>query len=259
MIRPRSLTSRAPLSQEILKADVALPKDISEPHRPGPASFRVGLFGGTFDPVHLAHVQVADEVKTAFSLSRIIVVPSAVPPHKPVKAVSDSRDRLHMVRLCFEGRTGFEVSDMELKRQGPSYTIDTLEHLGAGLGPDGQLMMILGSDAFFELHTWRGFHRILGSVPLIVIVRPQPGPARELSLVDQAGAYLAQAVADGYVWNDATFCFTHPLNKPIYLFRGTPFPVSSTEIRQGIKAGRDVSPWLQKDVLDYIKNKGLYA
>ncbi|GAB6095476.1 nicotinate-nucleotide adenylyltransferase [Desulfatiferula olefinivorans] len=238
---------------------MALHTDINDPHRPGPAVYRVGLFGGTFDPVHLGHVHVADEVKAAFGLSRIIVMPSSVPPHKPVTAVSDSRDRLYMVRLCFEGREGFEVSDMELRRQGPSYTVDTLSAVAGELGRDAGLSMILGSDAFFELHTWRAFDRILEAVPLIVIVRPGIGRDPHHSVIDQASVYLSRTVTDGYVWNDDAFCFTHPKNKAVYLFRGTPYPVSSTEIRQGIRTGRDVSPWLQKDVLDYINNKGLYA
>lgn len=233
--------------------------DIRILSRPGNAASRVGLFGGTFDPVHLGHVHAAEEVKAAFGLSRVFVIPSSVPPHKPLKVVSDAEDRLQMVRLCFDTRPGFDVSDVELNRRGPSYTIDTLHHFVTKLDARSELLMIIGSDAFFELHTWRDFDRILETVPLIVVERPSSGPERGLSKVKQADAYLADRVTTGYGWNKDLGCFDHSLKKNIYFFQGSPWNISSTEIRHRVKSGLDVTPWLQKEVGDYIKNKGLYA
>ena len=89
---------------------------------------RIGLFGGTFDPIHIGHLRAATEVKQGFNLDQIVFIPAALPPHKTQEAVTDAADRLKMVELAVSGHTGFTVSDLELKRSGPSYSIDTIDH-----------------------------------------------------------------------------------------------------------------------------------
>ncbi|MDA8402572.1 MAG: nicotinate-nucleotide adenylyltransferase [Desulfobacteraceae bacterium] len=221
--------------------------------RPGEGVSRVGLFGGTFDPVHLGHLKVALEVKSAFGLDRMIVIPSAIPPHKPLKRVSDANDRLAMARLCFDGHKGFQVSAVELERTGLSYTIDTIRYFLTEFPLPCEVMLIMGTDAFFEIHTWRAFDDIFDQVPLIVMQRP----GREGD-VTQADVYLHENIAPGYQWQEGQGCFTHEFKKPVYFFKVSPYDISSTDIRHRVTNGKNVSSCLMEEVAEYIKKKGLY-
>ncbi len=222
--------------------------------RPGEGVSRVGLFGGTFDPVHLGHLRVVLDVKEAFGLEKIIVIPSAVPPHKTLKHVSDAADRLNMTRICFEKRPGFVVSDVELNRRGPSYTIDTINHFRALSQPGQCLKLIMGTDAFFELHTWRSFRNILAAVPLIVMKRP----GSDGDLMAAAERYLITRVDPAWSFDSAGGCFVHGAFKPVFLHGVCPTDESSTEIRRRIKNNLDVSAFLLPEVAAYIGKKGLY-
>lgn len=239
--------------------NVADQRDIRTLFRPGNAVSRVGLFGGTFDPVHLGHLHVAEEVKDAFGLEKLIIVPAAMPPHKTQKHVSHAGDRLNMVRLCFGNKPGFRISDVELSRKGPSYTIDTLRYFSSHCDSQHELMMVVGADAFFEIHTWRAFGGILEQVPLIVVMRPGDEDNGDKLCIDKANAYLKDKVATGYQWNPSRSCFQHSFKKNIYLFQGRSWFISSTEIRNRVKNGKNVSSLVQKEVYDYIKEKGLYV
>lgn len=200
---------------------------------------------------------MAREVKETFAMERFYVVPAAVPPHKTWKRITDPKDRLHMVRLCFGNIPGFDISDVELNRKGPSFTIDTINHFLAEMNHQRVLMMLVGADSFFEIHTWRGYSTIMDKVPLIVAMRPDHGK-QELT-VNMMADYLKGHVAPGYRWIEGEGCFLHPEHQPIYLFSGTPYDVSSTEIRQRMKNGQDITSMVTRDVYDYIIEKGLYA
>lgn len=239
------------------KISVSEQTSIDNPTRPGQAVTRVGLFGGTFDPVHVGHLHMAEEIKAAFGLETIHVVPASVPPHKTWKRISASKDRLHMVRLCFGSKPGFDISDVELNRTGPSFTIDTIDHFLSRLNPPSELMMLVGSDSFFEIHTWRGYARIMETVALIVAMRPDHGKFG--FTVNEMSAYLIGHVDSGYSWVEAEGCFQHSKHRPIYLFSGTPYDISSTDIRHRLKQGLDITSMVSKNVYDYIIEKGLYA
>ena len=222
--------------------------------RPGEGVSRVGLFGGTFDPIHLGHLRVVLDVKEAFGLEKIIVIPSAVPPHKTLKHVSDADDRLAMTRICFENRPGFVVSDVELNRRGPSYTIDTITHFRTLKRDDESLMLIMGTDAFFELHTWRSYKDILAAVPLIVMKRP----GLDGDLLESAELYLKSRVDQGWCYDPGAECFAHPMFMPVFVHEVCQMDESSTEIRRRIKNNLDVSAFLLPGVTAYIGKKGLY-
>ncbi len=223
-------------------------------HRPGEDVSRVGLFGGTFDPVHRGHLRVILDVKEAFGLDRVIVIPSAVPPHKTLKHVSNADDRLAMTKLCFDKKEGFVVSDVELKRRGPSYTIDTIDHVMALKAPHECLMLIMGTDAFFEIHTWKAYRDILARTHLVVMKRP----GLEGDMVEKAGQYLRDVIDGGYRFIVSDGCFRHGLFRPVHLFAVSPMDESSTEIRRCIKNNLDVSSFLLPEVEAYIRDKGLY-
>ncbi len=112
---------------------------------------RFGLFGGTFNPIHLGHLRAALEVKEGFELEEIFLIPAALPPHKIPGEVVDAGDRLHMLNLALEDTAGLSVSDVELKRSGPSYSIDTVNHFKSALPEKSEIYLVMGLDAFLEI------------------------------------------------------------------------------------------------------------
>ncbi len=134
---------------------------------------RFGLFGGTFNPVHLGHLRAALEVKEGFELEKIFLIPAALPPHKIPGEVADGGDRLHILNLALEDTPGLSVSDVELTRSGPSYTIDTVHHFKRTLPEKSQIYLIMGLDAFLEINSWKSYEELLVQIPIIVINRPQ--------------------------------------------------------------------------------------
>jgi nicotinate-nucleotide adenylyltransferase len=138
-----------------------------------------GVFGGTFDPVHLAHLALAEAAREAADLERVLFVPAAVPPHKVGVAITAAADRLAMVELAIAGNPAFAVSRLELARPGPSYTVDTLRELAADPAT-GDLWLILSAETFLQLPRWRDPDRIVALAGLIVAPRdgfPEAGPA----------------------------------------------------------------------------------
>ena len=133
---------------------------------------KIGLFGGTFDPIHLGHLRAIKEVSERFGLSKTHLIPAALPPHKPNRDIATAKDRLEMIRLAVGSMAEFEISDIELNRSGPSYTIDTLKHFMAKTGATDQTYLIMGLDAFLEIDTWKAYLEIFKIVPVIIMARP---------------------------------------------------------------------------------------
>ncbi len=132
---------------------------------------RIGIFGGTFNPIHMGHLRTVWEVHCGFGLDETILIPSAAPPHKPAEGVIDAGDRLEMVRLAISGYDEFTVSDVELKRPGPSYTIDTVRHFKSVYPEDADFHLIIGLDAILEIDTWKSYRDIFRLIPFIVMMR----------------------------------------------------------------------------------------
>ncbi|MCG8635449.1 MAG: nicotinate-nicotinamide nucleotide adenylyltransferase, partial [Desulfobacterales bacterium] len=130
-----------------------------------------GLFGGTFNPLHNGHIGIIQYVKTECCLDKIFLYPSATPPHKPTDNLAPARDRLKMVKDCVRRLKGFSASDIELKRTGPSFTIDTIEAFQRVHGPGINFHLLMGSDAFFDITTWKENEKIFRRVPIIVMLR----------------------------------------------------------------------------------------
>src|SRR5712692_1998404 len=140
---------------------------------------KIGLFGGTFDPIHWGHLRSAEEVREAFRLDRIIFIPASIPPLKIKAQTTAAADRLKMVRLAIAKNSGFAVSGVELSRPGKSYTIDTL-HYFAGKRPGDALYFILGMDAFREIGMWKDFQELFPLSHFIVTSRPECGELLKL-------------------------------------------------------------------------------
>ncbi|HUG42473.1 MAG TPA: nicotinate-nucleotide adenylyltransferase [Longimicrobiales bacterium] len=190
---------------------------------------RLGVFGGTFDPPHVGHLVVAQEVLHRLALDRLLVVPAAVPPHKRDQPVTGGAVRLAMARAAMAALDRVEVSDLELRRDGPSYTVDTLRALRAD-HPDAELFLVLGADQVRELDTWHEADELRRLATLVVFRRAGQDP-------DPPGA-----VATGELLE-------------IEVPR---LDISSTEIRRRVGAGEPVRFLVPEAALEVIEREGLY-
>ena len=132
---------------------------------------RIALFGGTFDPIHDAHLIVAREAAHAFDLNRVLLIPAAHPPHKPNDHLASYEDRFHMVELACHGDPILEASRLE-DHDGKSFSIDTIERVRSALQAEDQLFFLIGADAFHEIETWHRWRDVVASVAFIVVTRP---------------------------------------------------------------------------------------
>lgn len=219
---------------------------------------KIGLFGGTFNPVHLGHLRAAVEVQQGFGLDAVYLVPSAAPPHKTMEDLAPAEDRLDMVREAIDGHHGLRVSDIELKRSGPSYTIDTVCAFRKTLPDSVWLYLIMGIDAFQEIPTWKSYKDLLHLAPVIVIDRPGiESPFSEGRLAVQA--VLESKELEGYECSQDSSCYRHCEKQPIFVFNVTPLDISATRIREMIRKGEPIDFLVSDPVKQYIADKGLYV
>ncbi len=205
---------------------------------------RLGLFGGSFDPVHAGHLHAARAALEAFALTRVVFVPARLPPHKPGRSLASGADRLAMLHLAVQGEPRYAVDALELARPGPSYTIDTVRALPAALGeaPDVPIYLILGSDNVEGLAAWRDSAALLERVQPVIVHR-EGEPRAAIESVERAlGPAAAEKVRAGYLRLPAV-------------------PVSSTGIRARLAraAGGAAEIELAPAVLEYIRSHGLYG
>ena len=220
---------------------------------------RIGLFGGTFNPVHFGHLRSALEVKEGFALDEVFLIPAAAPPHKLSGEVAAAADRLHMIGLALEDSPGLKLSDVELKRSGPSYTIDTVQHFKQSLPADSRIFLIMGLDAFLEIDTWKAYKELLQQVPFIVINRPQAGINADGFRWKVLEDYLKVKISAEYAFNGSRQGFLAPRKPPIHVFEVTALDISSTGVRRLIKDGRAIEYLVPRKVAEYIKLKGIYS
>jgi nicotinate-nucleotide adenylyltransferase len=211
---------------------------------------RLGIFGGTFDPIHLGHLDAGDAACTALSLDTILLIPTHDPPHRPIDPRASVYHRFALVSLAVAERSAYRVSDMELVRQGPSYTADTLRSLHAEGWRASQLFFILGTDAFAEIAAWYGFPSFLDLAHFVVIARPgttiETAAARTPQLrARMCVAPYGESVADG------------PTR--IFLVEAQTHDVSSTAIRERIVAALPIDDLVPAPVARHILKHHLYG
>ncbi len=219
---------------------------------------RIGLFGGTFNPVHFGHLRAALEVRERFGLGRVYLIPSALPPHKPQIGIASPSDRLEMIQSAVGNDPGFVVSDVELKRTGPSYTIDTLSYFADTLPETDPRFLILGLDAFLEIHTWKDFMGILAGTPLIVMGRPGAGDRGQIQDFPDAAAEYLDVLIPGYQYDRRHSVFSHPEFQPVHLIGVTSLDISSSAVRSLVRKGRSIRFLVPESVSDIISSKGHY-
>ena len=218
----------------------------------------IGLFGGTFNPVHLGHVQVIREVKSGFNLDEILIIPTALPPHKKSENVVDAKDRLEMIRLAFLNDPDFVISDVELKRTGPSYTIDTVRYFRTILPESTTLYLIMGLDAFLEIDTWKSYKELFLLIPFIVMFRTLSAEDEKTVGWKSLRNYLRSSISKGYTFSAAQSCYVHDKKQPVFVVDVSPVDISSTTIREHIKKGEPIKHLVPEIIADFIKIKGLY-
>lgn len=223
---------------------------------------QIGLFGGTFNPVHFGHLRTILEVRESFGLDRVYFIPSATPPHKTSEEIADALDRYRMLLLAVKNEKGFEVSDVELDRSGPSYSIDTVTHFQTSFPKETRLFMILGLDAFLEIDTWRAYQEFFDRVPIVVMTRPTAAPPIEPGIdpggKNAVGKYLKEKISDRYRFSEERSCYLHDEKQPIYPVAVTTLDISSTMIRKKLRERKSIRYLAPDGVVSYIRSKGLY-
>ncbi|MFZ0614805.1 MAG: nicotinate-nucleotide adenylyltransferase [Desulfobacterales bacterium] len=219
----------------------------------------IGLFGGTFNPVHIGHLRAALEVTQGFPLDECHLIPSAMPPHKAAAGLIDATLRYDLLCRAVADCDGLKVSDIELKRSGPSYTIDTVRLFREMLPDTARLFLLVGLDAFLELDTWKSYRTLLKTVAFIVMSRPEPGMQRPSERWQALDRFLRAAISEEYAGSQERSVFSHPLLMPIHVFDVTMLDISSSRIRELIRNGRSVRYLLPAEVLEIVSSRGLYA
>lgn len=218
---------------------------------------RVALFGGTFNPIHIGHLQVARDVVQQLDLDCVYFIPSALPPHKSIGKLASAKDRLAMVRLAIGDQARFMTCDAEIKRSGPSYSIDTVRQFKQSALQGSQLFFVLGMDAFLEIHTWKAFDQLFAETDFIVMSRPGSGqwslPKRR-----EIENYVKGHIASAYALSDTGDLLMHPKWHTIHLVPVTPVNIASSQIRAMIQNDAPVDTWVPPPVAQYIYQKGLY-
>jgi nicotinate-nucleotide adenylyltransferase len=210
---------------------------------------RVGVLGGSFNPIHYGHLLLADEVVESLGLDRLLFVPAAAPPHKPAAQLAPAADRCEMVRLAIADHPKFAVSDIELRRSGPSYTVDTLEALAAA---GDELFYVVGSETFLDLLTWREPRRIARLARLVVI--PRAGSPFDTESAAAQKVLREIGVEGGFVHDPRGG--VPP--RGVLIVHATSLPLSASELRRRVREGRSLAFRMPPAAIAYVRAHGLY-
>src|SRR5262245_36065869 len=212
---------------------------------------RIGAFGGTFDPIHNAHIQVARAVVRNFKLDRLLIIPAHRPPHKTTNAIANAYHRYAMAVLATLDESRLEVSTIELEAPERPYSFETIGRLRSALGSNATLFFVVGADSFEEIHTWREPALLLSSTDLIVVSRP----GHELN---SSGEFFGSEVIDLRRGDRAPDIAEHTKTRRVYLTDYVDSTVSSTGIRQRVLDGESIAEQVPEAVSHYIEKYSLY-
>lgn len=207
----------------------------------------IGIFGGTFDPIHIGHVRTALDIFQDLALDEVRLIPCNVSPHRSAPLASGAQ-RLAMLQAAIQGEPGLRIDDRELRRTAPSYTVDTLLSLRAELG-DTPLCLMMGMDSFQALNTWHRWREIITLAHIVVMTRPgglPPAHGEVADLVEQHGVYDPARLRDTSAG--------HVLLRPV-----SPLDISASRIRTAVQAGKSARYWVPDGVWEIIKKQGIYG
>jgi len=213
---------------------------------------RLGLLGGTFNPIHLAHLRGAEEAREVFDLQRIYFIPAAIPPHKNERIRVSPEDRLKMVRLAIEENPAFSVSDVELLREGKSYSVETI-HYFRDRYRGAELFFVVGLDSFLEVTTWKSYENLFSLCHFVVLNRPGSHRCEPTDLSPP------EFWAKFRVGEDSSQWIYLPSGLATYFLKRPFMDISSTEIRERIRAGKSVRYMMPAEVENYIYKNRFYS
>ena len=215
-----------------------------------PGGLKVGIFGGTFNPIHFGHLRSAEEVREEFSLDRVYFVPAASPPHKSHQRLATAKHRFNMTKLAVENNPFFCVSTVELERKGPSYSVDTIRQFLADL-PSSSLFFIIGLDAFREIHTWKDYLTLLALCNFIVTSRPGAAfPTDEI--------WIPVALRKGLCYHPTTRMYQHLYGRYLTLHKIQGLHISASQVRNTALQGKSIRYLVPRNVQEYIVTHNLY-
>ena len=212
---------------------------------------KIGLFGGTFNPIHLGHLRSAEEIGESFELDEVIFIPASYPPHKNKGEILPASLRSEMVRLAIVDNPRFALSEVELRRPGKSYSVETIGHFRQLFGENTQLYFILGLDAFLEINTWKDYAVLFGLCHFIVMTRP--GFEKNFS-----AEHLPVEVEGDFCYDPRKGGYAHPSGFFIFPREITALDISSTKIRENFQKGLSVKYLLPPSVETFIHKNKLY-
>lgn len=215
---------------------LAVPETAEAAERAEPSPRRIGILGGTFDPPHLGHLWLATLAADVIGLDRVLFMPAAQPPHKRDEVLTHPTDRLLMTRLAIAAEASFELTPIEMERDGPSYTIDSVDELERTYGTDAQLYLLMASDSLNAIDTWREPDALLERIEWVVGPRPGSRMPDRSALEERFGANASR----------------------IHLLEGPSLDVSSSEIRRRVAAGHAIRYLVPRGVEELIRQRGLY-
>jgi nicotinate-nucleotide adenylyltransferase len=213
----------------------------------GGDSYKIGILGGTFNPPHLGHLRLAEEVAPLFGLDRILFVPCHIPPHKTTRDITGPEDRLEMTRLACRDNPLFEVSDMEIVAQGLSYTVRTLEALASQ--DQAERYFVLGTDSLKEIRTWKDYERLFALANFIVVTRPG---------VDFRAAWGGLPESTRGQFREDRGQMIHSTSTRVVPAQVIGLDISSTRIRNLVRQGKSVRYLTTEPVRSYIISRNLY-
>ncbi len=207
---------------------------------------RIGVFGGTFNPVHIGHIRGAISTYETFKLDKVLFLPTGIPPHKKDN-VAAAEYRYQMLKMAIEGLEGFEVSRLELDSDTVNYTIDTIKQL-MSLYPNDELFFMVGTDAFFYLELWKDYEELVSLVTFILMCRPE----YDTTPVERKYSNVVEFV-------EVEECYSYAF-KPgrVYIYKPPAFDISSSMVRDRVKKGGIIRYLVPESVEKFIFEKGLY-
>lgn len=211
---------------------------------------KVGILGGTFNPIHVGHLRAAEEIGEDLALEKVYLIPSGMPPHKTQAPIADFSHRLEMVRLASALSPLLDVWDIEGKRGGFSYSIETLKSFHSFFGPGLEVFFIIGTDAFLEIRTWKEHQNLFNYASFVVISRP--GHTTELF------AAFLDSLGVGFQWNPKAEWFGHPSGTAVLRKDITLMDISASTIREKVTNGKSIRFLVPEAVREYIEKTGIY-
>ncbi|HZJ76071.1 MAG TPA: nicotinate-nucleotide adenylyltransferase [Oscillospiraceae bacterium] len=199
---------------------------------------KIGIVGGTFDPVHYGHLFIAQTALDELNLNKVLFIPTGKPPHKREKLITEAYRRIDMLKLAIEGNPKFDISTTEIVREKTSYTIDTIKELQQYYNKKTKFYFIVGSDAFIKIEAWKEYKNLLGLTKFVV---------------------MARQIFKDQLLDEKIKLLTEEYNADITRLEIPILDISSTDIRRRIREGRSIKYLLPGDVEAYIFNYGLYT